>query len=157
MDRTRVGLFLQLLGEVCSHCSARTYCSSNIYWLINSFAMQFDLGYISWDLRIRHSQFFFHFCKAEKCAQNLDEVIIIQCRCNSPVLLDSMCLDMSLLDRIFDKFKFLFLYFLLQVYPAVLKRWKKSLAELSAATHNLNSCLDYPDSCYCQLWTSTCK
>lgn len=93
MDRTRVVLFLQLLGEVCSHCSARTYCSSNIYWLINSFAMQFDLGYISWDLRIRHSQVFFHFCKAEKCAQNLDEVIIIQCRCNSPVLLDSMCLD----------------------------------------------------------------
>lgn len=85
--------------------------------------MQFDLGYISWDLRIQHSQAFFHFCKAEKCAQNLDKVVIRQCKCNSPVLLDSVCLDTHpYLAEFSINLNFYFIFLLLQVYPAVLKR-----------------------------------
>lgn len=85
--------------------------------------MQFDLDYVSWDLRTRHSQALFHFCKAEQSAQNLDEVVIRQCKCDSPVLLDSMCLD-TCPDLIgFSRsLNVYFFFFLLQVYPAVLKR-----------------------------------
>lgn len=82
----------------------------------------------------------------------LDKVNLFLWCCLSE--LSDMCLDArpSFIGYFYKLDCFLFFIFNCKfICSSSFEKVKKSQAELLAATHNLNSCLDYPDSCCCQL------
>lgn len=132
LDKTSIVFFLQLLGEVCSCCSARSNCSRNIYWLINLFTMLF---YVMLHLLGPENSAFssyFHFCNREILQRErnnvlktwtkllLDKVnVTLQC-CLRAVwyVLDTCPSFMGFFDKLVSlvSFNFLFIFFLLQAY-----------------------------------------